>query len=123
MKAAFFLALLYAALIFGLSSIPGHSLPDLKWLSFDKFIHIGEYSVFSFLVIRTLVYKMTDGRYLFVATLFIAGAFGALDEVYQSLIPGRLNSYADWVADVVGVVLGSLAFLRWKFARAQTTAG
>ncbi|UCH11250.1 MAG: VanZ family protein [Fidelibacterota bacterium] len=114
---------LYALLIIGLSSIPGHSFPDVKWLSHDKVIHLGEYMIFGFLVSAARVSYRPDVRRLYPSTLVLAGAFAALDEAYQFVIPGRLPSLRDWVADFVGVAIGGLIYMVWKYYRAQATAG
>jgi len=115
--------LLYALLIIGLSSIPGKSFPSVKWLTYDKLIHMGEYTIFGVLMSRAMIYKVSTRGRLFLFTLLIAGCFAALDEAYQILIPGRDNSYGDWVADVVGVILGSLIYIWWKHSRDQAPAG
>ncbi len=123
MKLSVLWAILYALLIIGLSSIPGRSFPDIKWLSQDKLIHIGEYLIFGILVSRAMVLRVTARGRVFLFTLLLAGTFGALDEAYQTLIPGRDNSYADLIADLLGVVSGSLLFLLWKYYRDQKAAG
>jgi VanZ family protein len=114
---------LYALLIIGLSSIPGQSLPDLKWLSSDKLIHLGEYMIFGFLVAATLVIYIPEASRLYPGTLLMAGMFAALDEAYQYVIPGRLPSFRDWVADIIGIAIGGLIYLIWKNYRAQATTG
>jgi len=123
MRLSLLWAILYAMLIIGLSSIPGKSLPDLVWFSQDKLIHIAEYTIFSILVSRAMVFRVPTRGQVFLFTFLIAGAFGALDEFYQTLIPGRGSSYRDWVADIVGVGLGSSLYLLWKFCRDQAPAG
>ena len=122
MKLSVLWAILYALLIIGLSSIPGRSFPDVKWLSQDKLIHIGEYLIFSILVGQVIAFRITARSRIFLFTLLLAGAFGALDEVYQTLIPGRDNSYADWIADLLGVIAGSSLFLMWRYYRDQAAA-
>lgn len=106
--------LLYAILIIGLSSIPGERVIGVKVLSWDKLLHAVEFMIFGILVTRAIVFRMADQVKIFLIALLIAGIFGALIEVYQILIPGRESSYVDWVADLVGAALGSLAYLRWK---------
>ncbi len=123
MKLSVLWAILYALLIIGLSSIPGRSFPDIKYLSQDKLIHIGEYLIFGILVSQALVFRVTARGRIFLFTLLLAGTFGALDEAYQALVPGRDNSCADWIADLLGVVSGSLLFLLWKYYRDQKAAG
>lgn len=122
MKLSILWAILYAMLIIGLSSVPGRSFPDIKWLSQDKLIHIGEYLIFGILVGQVIAFRVTARSRIFLFTLLLAGAFGALDEVYQTLIPGRDNSYADWIADLMGVIAGSSLFLLWRYYRDQAAA-
>ncbi len=112
---------LYAALIVALSSIPGKSFPDVRWLSYDKLIHLGEYAIFSILVCRAAASFRLEGRFLLGIAIILAGLFGALDELYQLLIPGRDSSFADWLADQVGAVLGAVSYIWWNRRRDQPT--
>ncbi len=112
---------LYAALIVALSSIPGRSFPDVKWLSYDKLIHLGEYAVFSILVYRAVASLNLENRFLLGFAIILAGLFGALDELYQLLISGRDSSFADWTADQVGAVLGALSYMWWNQRRDKPT--
>ncbi len=105
-------ALGYAALILGLSSIPGRSLPAVALLSQDKLIHLAEYFGFVVLLARAL-----PGSRPILLAVILATLMGALDERYQSLIPGRDSSLADWAADALGAVLGG-AWQSWRAARA-----
>ena len=123
MRSAIIPAAVYACIIIALSSIPGKSLPDVKWLSFDKLIHVGEYLIFGFLVSHALRRPISNRVQLVLVTLLLAGGFGGLDELYQNLIPGRLPSYQDWIADVIGVFAGSLIYIIVKFNRAQAITG
>ncbi len=110
---------LYAALIVALSSIPGKSFPDVKWLSYDKLIHLGEYAVFSILVYRAAASLRREDRFLLGIAIVLAGLFGALDELYQLWIPGRNSSFADWSADQVGAVIGAVSYIWWTQWRDQ----
>jgi VanZ family protein len=110
---------LYAVLIVALSSIPGRSFPDVRWLSYDKLIHFGEYAVFSVLVYRAAASLKLQDRFLLGLAIVLAGLFGALDELYQLLIPGRDSSFADWSADQVGAVLGAVSYIWWVKRRDQ----
>ncbi|UCD38004.1 MAG: VanZ family protein [Fidelibacterota bacterium] len=123
MKNSALWAILYALVIIGLSSIPGKSFPSVKWLSHDKLIHLCEYTIFGFLVSRAILARVLTTSHLALFTFFLAGTFAALDESYQFLIPGRDPSFQDWVADAVGVVIGSLIFITWKRRRAHASTG
>jgi len=113
---------LYIILIIGLSSIPGENISEFKWLSEDKLLHLIEYLIFGVLVTRALAFRMVQQVRIFLIVLLIAGIFGALDETYQNLIPGRESSYVDWIADLIGAALGSLTYLRWKLYRVKKAA-
>ncbi len=114
-------AVLYGVLIVALSSVPGKNYPDIKLLSYDKVIHLVEYAIFGFLVYQA-AYSLEPGRrFLLGLVVLLAGMFGALDELYQLLIPARDSSFGDWVADMVGVVIGAVSCRGWIKRRDQTT--
>ena len=71
-------------------------LPD------DKVLHVGVYAGFGFALGGLPFPPMVLGT---------AGSFlGALDEQVQRLAPGRDVSFADWLADILGISLG----LAWR---------
>jgi VanZ family protein len=92
-------------LILALSMIPGHSIPDLRILSADKFLHIIEYSVLGFLMVKSLS-RISRMPIIIIVTgsLFFAG----IDEMLQTFTPGRYPSVYDFLADVLGIFLGLL---------------
>lgn len=45
-----------------------------------------------------------------VVALGTASLYGAVDELTQALVPGRVADYYDWFADVVGSMTGVLLF-------------
>ena len=47
--------------------------------------------------------------------IMLALLVGAADEVHQSLLPGRVAGWDDWLADVVGTGLGLIRFKRAGF--------
>lgn len=121
MKRAVKWAILYAVVIIGLSSVPGEDFPEAAWLAHDKMIHFVEYGLFGFLVAGAVNTRVTASGRIFLITLLLAGLFGMLDETYQSIIPGRDSSVYDWIADVIGILLGSWVYLWLKLRRDQTT--
>ncbi|MFQ6605188.1 MAG: VanZ family protein [Fidelibacterota bacterium] len=96
------LTLAYLALILTLSSIPGQSMPPLAILTFDKGIHFIEYGILGVLVGR---YLFSVKRSILLGFIFCA-IFGAVDESWQLMIPGRFSSVYDWIADVSGSITG-----------------
>ncbi len=113
--------LLYAALILCLSS---YKLPPGPKLVSDKSIHLVEYAIFALLLWRALTRddspRFTWKRVLVVA---VTGAlYGALDETYQSIIPGRDSSIRDWYADVAGILtIITISSVRARISRNYVT--
>ncbi len=94
---------LFLILILIGSSIPGDSVPSYVSLSWDKLLHVLEYSFLGFLGYRAFYKDLKFSiYYLIIFGLF----FGVLDETLQSFIPGRFPSHYDVIADVIGVICG-----------------
>lgn len=112
---------LYAGLIFILSSIPQVTLPDLGFDYFDKVLHAGEYAVFAFLTIRALSpNKYGSALFPVLAAAFaLSAGYGGLDEYHQSFVPGRLADFADFIFDLLGTMIG-LAVFYWFRGRNRT---
>jgi VanZ family protein len=106
-------ALLWSAVIFGLSSIPGKDLPQLPgWWSADKFVHGGVYGVlgaFLWLGLRTTWARESGLAWQTIAAALGAALYGITDEMHQSFTPGRSPDVFDVLADFVGGLLGALA--------------
>ena len=104
---------LYAGLIFYLSSLtPTQPLP-LSFSGSDKVIHFFEYLGLAFLMIRALhAEKRLSFRARYLAVFFLAAAYGASDEFHQYFVPGRECSGFDLLADVAGAAAGVLVFER-----------
>ncbi len=120
MKNRFFLyylpALLYAGVIFALSSMQHLQLPKLGISWTDKIAHFLEYAVFGFFMVRAFFYGSSPEkrkRALWIA-FFISILYAATDEFHQIYVPGREASVLDWLADVTGISIGHYLFSRWK---------
>ncbi|HEU4334284.1 MAG TPA: VanZ family protein [Candidatus Eisenbacteria bacterium] len=102
--------LLYVLLIFTLSSLPGPKIPGpFRWM--DKLVHMLEYSLFGLLVGRAIRFTMIGGGRAAVSIAAIAFGAGValLDELYQSLIPGRHSDPFDWLVDVGAITAAVVA--------------
>jgi len=87
------------------SSIPGHSLPQLKILSWDKLWHFIEYSILGLLLMK----NVNPFKFRLVIMVILAGfVFAGFDEFWQSFIPGRTSSIYDAIADGMGIITGSV---------------
>ncbi len=104
------LAVLWAAVIFGLSSIPGRAFPNVPGLGYDKLLHGIVYAVFggvSFLAARST--WSLRAAWLVIGCALAAVIYGLSDEFHQSFVPGRTADLWDVVADGIGGLLGALA--------------
>ena len=97
---------LWAGLIFGLSSIPSLGTGLGTWdLVLRKCAHFAEYAVLGLLLLRALGQEVT------AVALGVAYAFG--DELHQHFVAGRHAAFRDVAVDAAGVVAGVLA-MRWR---------
>ena len=93
----------YIVSILLLSSIPGESVPSVVGLTWDKSLHFIEYGILGILLRRA----QNGGNIFGAINLCFFGIFiGCLDEFWQTLIPGRVGSYFDVMADALGVIFG-----------------
>jgi len=101
--------ILYVALIFTASSIPGRDIPTL-FTNSDKLEHLAEYALFGLLLGRAFRFTIGGGRGKFwsLATVLLGGFVGGMDELYQRFTPGRISDIRDWVMDVIAVTLAVL---------------
>ena len=103
----------FVVLIFLVSSIPSIHAPGPGFLLKDKLAHFFEYFILGLLLFRSFRWDVSRSRIATFGFLLAIGAtIGAVDEVYQSFIPGREMDINDWYADVLGVAfaVGLFAF-------------
>ena len=112
--------LLYMALIFAVSSLeqPPLPMPKFEWLTIDKLYHFIEYAILGGLVAHAFVKakpSVVPSQLIWVLAAVLSILYGASDEWHQTFVPGRLATLADWVADVLGSIVGVLAvYLYYK---------
>jgi len=102
----FFAAILWAGIIFLLSSIPGNKYPQ-EAFDYSLFAHFGEYFVLTWLIFRAI------GKYSYkkmVWILILTGLFAISDEVHQSFIAFREVSLVDWIVDMLGILVALTIF-------------
>jgi len=94
----------WAAAIFGVSSIQGSNLPG----GYSAQAHFTEY-----LILAVLLYvALRPGRSRTSAALLallIASLYGMSDEFHQSFTPGRVPDPMDWLTDTLGAGAGAVA--------------
>ena len=92
---------LFAALIFAGSSIPGDEI-NPRFTLHDKIIHATEYAIFAFLLARAF-----RQRWWWWA-IIVGALYGVSDEFHQTFTPRRSgNDLGDMTADFVGSVIGA----------------
>ncbi len=120
--AAWLPVVLWAGVIFALSSIPGSRLPAIDLPQSDKVVHALLYGVLAGLTRRALDRSRPGGttRSHLLLAILIATAYGITDEVHQLWTPQRTADWRDVVADAGGAMLGaatlgplSLVAMRW----------
>lgn len=117
--------LLYAALIFYLSSLPypEEQLPEFLLKKFsDKLLHLVEYGVLGVCFHRAFRWAAgaTSARHAVVLAIVASSFYGITDEVHQAFVPFRESSWLDWVADTVGGAMGAVGSNRVSGRPAQT---
>src|SRR5690349_18653506 len=90
------LTLLWAAVIFTLSSVPGRAFPQVALLSYDKVLHAMVYGVLGALAWVALrgTWSMARAWAVLGATA-LAIAYGLTDEFHQRFVPGRSSDLYD----------------------------
>jgi len=112
-------AIVWALLIWSLSTTS--SLPPIPWnfLSPDKIGHLVFYAILTLLLIggfvHSLSWKRKGAKSWIFFCMIIAGLYGVSLEFVQATIPGRSFDYADMFANFVGTLLGALVYYKSKF--------
>ena len=73
----------------------------------DKVAHFLVYALLAALLRRAFGPGLRWPVAATVAAAAIATAYGAIDEVHQSFVPGRSATVADGVADAAGAIIGA----------------
>lgn len=97
----------YWILLFTLTSLPSQSVPSVGVN--DKVEHLLAYFGLSFLMYLTLLFQkksITLKKNALLFTLLFVLGYGILDEVHQLLIPGRSCELLDFMADMLGGIIG-----------------
>ena len=79
----------------------------------DKLVHLAAFAALAFPLART-------GRFGLVPVFVAASAFGGIIELIQPSF-GRSADIQDWIADILGVILGIVCALAYRKLRAHRT--
>ncbi len=106
--------IVWACLIFTVSSIPGTELPKVSLWQWDKLAHFGEYTIFSFLLYRCFYLGRIFSNAIAWKICVLGGIiYAGLDEIHQLLIPFRVCTWQDFVADILGVIIGVVVTIKY----------
>jgi hypothetical protein len=112
-----FLALTWLILLFVAMLTPGKSLPDVSLFDFqDKFIHLLCFFTQSYLWCGVGIKKEQQkvlGKRLWLNFLGHGILVGLVLETTQQVIPNRAFEWMDVIVNLIGGILGFLAYLRW----------
>ena len=107
----YFPLVVYWLLIFVLTTIPTDIVPQV-FKAQDKVEHLLAYFVLAFFLSLTISLQTKNvnlSKHLIIVTLCLIMLYGAIDELHQIFIPGRVADITDWLADSLGGLLGILA--------------
>ena len=104
--------IVYAGLIFLLSSVS--KLPEEVFFinSVDKWAHCIEYYFFGFLIRRWLINKRSSfvRKNSLFFTILIGICFGLSDEWHQSYVPGSDATIGDVLFDALGIIAAAVTY-------------
>ena len=109
---AFLLVVFWAVFIWALSSIPSYHIPKFKIPHIDKAVHLFEFFVFGFLIIRAIL-KSTSKLELakmIIFAIIVSSLYAAVDELHQYFTPGRTPDIVDFCFDFIGALAGTMCY-------------
>lgn len=113
--------ILWAVVIFAVSSFPNLEAPDLGFRAMDKVYHLIEYGIFGLLLMRAFHYQhnIAMKNKALVLTLIVGILYAVSDEAHQLLIPGRNPALGDVLADSIGVFIGQWIYRKTFLAKKE----
>jgi len=109
--------ILYWIILFIGTSLPANSISNVFEIS-DKIKHFAAYLILAFLLSLNLHFQgkwnKIAANYL-ILTFIICTTYGVLDELHQIFIPNRFAEFYDWLADLLGSIIG--VFFGYVFIR------
>jgi VanZ family protein len=107
-------AIIWMALITGLSVMPAPQLPKTPFFAPDKLAHATIYAVFTWLILFGLQRRTKTKlpRKQVIISVVFAAFYGILMEFVQyAFVPGRFFEYGDMLANTIGALLGLSLFI------------
>ncbi len=112
---------LYWLILFALTHLPGDPRPEppeRRLPHLDKVVHAAAFAGLSFLACVAVAAFRQVTPLVLVSVAAVLASYAALDELTQGWVRFRVPDYRDWLADLVGMVVGLGAFVlaRWRLA-------
>jgi VanZ family protein len=103
-----FAVILWAGVIFFLSSVPSLQSPFLHSYDFAlrKGAHMTVYAVLTILLYRALRQHTDSKRQAWLFAALLAGMYALSDEWHQTFVAGRHGGFRDVGIDVLGIAAG-----------------
>ncbi|MBK8945939.1 MAG: VanZ family protein [Ignavibacteriae bacterium] len=102
--------ILYWIILFIATTLPSTPYVDVFDIS-DKIKHFGAYLILAVLLGLNLHFQekwkgVTQNflKFTFIICIF----YGLIDELHQIFVPNRSGEFLDWVADLIGTIVGIL---------------
>lgn len=109
----FVLTLIWATVIFCLSTMPGQQLPRIDWLMTpDKFGHAGVYGILAVGLFFSFKSYFSETKHAYYWPFILASSYGvAMECVQYGFFPDRYFEFWDIVANIIGA-FGALLLLK-----------
>lgn len=109
------LTVLWALVILALSITPGKEMPEVNFWEFDKFAHIGVYSLLAFLAAGAYSAQFSPPHLRFKGgstVLFVIILYGfGIECVQGAWIQDRYFDILDLLANIIGSITGLFAYI------------
>lgn len=107
-------SLIWAIIIYNLSTTAPENLPKFDLFSIDKIGHLCFYAALVFLLLYPSTKITIPFPFYPLLAIIIAGAYGIALEWVQAYLPNRSYDYADMIANFVGCIVGYFSFTLFK---------
>ncbi|MFA6471552.1 MAG: VanZ family protein [Candidatus Latescibacterota bacterium] len=97
-------AILYAIVIYIMSSFPGYTIPTIPFDYGDKVVHMLEFGLFGIFLYRAFRFPKPSFKPL-RQTIAFGILYAASDEIHQLFVPKRFCDFYDFAADCIGLIL------------------
>lgn len=107
--------LIWAFIIFILSSIPNLESGLKQDFVLRKIAHILEYAILNFLLIRAFTAEGLDCKKAIIFSTILALLYALSDEYHQTFVFGRAGKIQDVGIDSIGITLASiLCYIKYR---------